>query len=77
MSHGNARLTVHGRKLIVDRYRAGWRQAQIAAAMGVSRKCVRTWITRFETEGEAGLFDRSSRPHQPPTHLGRDRGPRR
>jgi transposase InsO family protein len=66
VSHGNARLTVHGRKLIVDRYRAGWRQAHIAAAMGVSRKCVRTWITRFETEGEAGLVDRSSRPHTSP-----------
>ncbi len=66
MSHGNARLTVHGRKLIVDRYRAGWRQAHIAAAMGISRKCVRTWITRYETEGEAGLVDRSSRPHTSP-----------
>ena len=66
MSHGNARLTFHGRKLIVDRHRAGWRQAHIAAAMGVSRKCVRTWITRYEAEGEAGLVDRSSRPHSSP-----------
>src|SRR4051794_23002634 len=52
--HGNARLTFHGRKLTVERHRAGWRQAQIAAAMGVSRKCVRTWITRYEAEGDAG-----------------------
>jgi transposase InsO family protein len=66
VSHGNARLTFHGRKLIVDRHRAGWRQAHIAAAMGVSRKCVRTWITRYEAEGEAGLVDRSSRPHSSP-----------
>src|SRR3712207_6131094 len=66
VSHGNARLTVHGRKLIVDRSRAGWRQAHIAAAMGISRKCVRTWITRFAAEGEAGLTDRSSRPHTSP-----------
>ena len=66
MSHGNARLTVHGRKLIVDRYRAGWRQAHIAAAMGISRTCVRTWIARFAAEGEAGLVDRSSRPHTSP-----------
>ena len=35
MSHGNARTTVHGRKLIVARHRAGWRQAHIAAAMGM------------------------------------------
>jgi transposase InsO family protein len=66
VSHGNARTTVHGRKLIVARYRAGWRQAHIAAAMGISRKCVRTWITRFEAEGVAGLVDRSSRPRTSP-----------
>jgi hypothetical protein len=66
VSHGNARTTVHGRKLIVDRHRAGWRQAHIAAAMGISRTCVRTWITRYAAEGEAGLADRSSRPHTSP-----------
>jgi transposase InsO family protein len=35
--------------------------------MGISRKCVRSWIARFEAEGEAGLVDRSSRPHTSPT----------
>ena len=69
MSHGNARTTVHGRKLIVARYRAGWRQAHIAAAMGISRKCVRTWIARFDAEGEAGLVDRSSRPRTSPKRI--------
>jgi transposase InsO family protein len=67
VSHRNARLTVHGRLLIVARHRAGWKQAHIAAAMGVSRKCVRTWIDRHEAEGEAGLETRSSRPHSMPT----------
>jgi transposase InsO family protein len=67
VSHGNARTTVHGRKLIVERHAAGWKQAHIAAAMGISRKCVRTWIARYATEGEAGLVDRSSRPHTTPT----------
>jgi transposase InsO family protein len=67
VSHGNARLTVHGRKLIVDRHAAGWKQAHIAAAMGISRKCVGIWITRYATEGEVGLEDRSSRPHTSPT----------
>jgi transposase InsO family protein len=67
VSHGNARTTVHGRKLIVARHAAGWPKAHIAAAMGISRKCVRTWIIRFENEGEAGLQDRSSRPHTRPT----------
>ncbi len=66
VAHGNARTTVLGRKLIVARHKAGWRQAHIAAAMGISRKCVRTWISRYEAEGEAGLVDRSSRPHSSP-----------
>ncbi len=67
MSHGSARLTVHGRLLIVQRHQQGWKQAHIAAAMGVSRKCVRTWIDRYNTEGEPGLLTRSSRPHTMPT----------
>ena len=67
MSHRNARLTVHGRLLIVQRHRDGWKQAHIAAAMGVSRKCVKTWIDRHDAEGGAGLETRSSRPHSMPT----------
>ncbi len=67
VSHGSARLTVHGRRLIVQRHQAGWPQAHIAAAMGVSRKCVKTWIDRYASEGEAGLVTRSSRPHTMPT----------
>jgi transposase InsO family protein len=67
VSHGSARLTIHGRRLIVQRHRAGWPQAHIAAAMGVSRKCVKTWIDRYAAEGEAGLATRSSRPHTMPT----------
>ena len=67
VSHRNARLTVHGRLLIVQRHQAGWKQAHIAAAMGVSRKCVRTWIERHATEGEGGLETRSSRPRSRPT----------
>lgn len=63
MSHGNARTTIHGRLLIIQRYRQGWRQAHIAAAMGISRRCVGKWIDRFTSEGLAGLQDRSSRPH--------------
>lgn len=69
MSHRNARTTFHGRLLIVQRYQAGWAKAHIAKAMGVSRKCVHTWITRYETDGEAGLCDRPSRPHTTPTRV--------
>jgi transposase InsO family protein len=35
--------------------------------MGVSRQCAHRWIARFDAEGEAGLWDRSSRPHRMPT----------
>jgi transposase InsO family protein len=52
---------------MVRRHQAGWPKAHIAAAMGVSRKCVKTWVDRFATEGEDGLVDRSSRPHRTPT----------
>jgi transposase InsO family protein len=67
VSHGNARLTVHGRLLIVQRHQQGWKQAHIATAMGVSRKCVKTWIDRFANEGVVGLHDRSSRPLSMPS----------
>jgi transposase len=52
---------------MVQRYQDGWAKAHIAAAMGLSRKCVHTWISRYEAEGEAGLHERSSRPHTMPT----------
>ncbi len=66
VSHRNARTTFHGRLLIVQRHKDGWKQAHIADAMGISRKCVHTWISRHGAEGESGLQDRSSRPHRSP-----------
>ena len=62
MSHASARTTFHGRMIIVQRHLAGWPQAHIARAMGVSRGCVARWVARYEAEGPAGLHDRSSRP---------------
>jgi transposase InsO family protein len=72
VAHANARTTVHGRLLMAARYRAGWPKAHIAAAMGVSRKCVSTWLQRYAAEGEAGLADRSSRPHHAPRRTASD-----
>jgi transposase InsO family protein len=66
VSHRNARTTFQGRLLIVQRYGAGWKQAHIARAMGISRKCVKKWIDRFVAEGQGGLEDRSSRPRSSP-----------
>ena len=68
MAHRNARLNVFGRRLIVQRVREeGWAVAHAAKAMGISRQCAHRWLARWDTEGDAGLVDRSSRPHCSPT----------
>ncbi len=69
-AHKNARTTPHSRLLIVERLRDGWRVGAVAAAMGVDPSTVRKWRNRFAEKGEAGLQDRSSRPHRSPTQLG-------
>ncbi|WBP90699.1 IS481 family transposase [Kitasatospora cathayae] len=66
MSHRNARLTVHGRRLLVERVRAGRPVAHVAAEMGISRTTAHKWVRRWRAEGEAGLHDRPSRPHTTP-----------
>ena len=67
MSHRNARLTFHGRLLLVTRIREqGWKPAHAAKAQGVSRPCAYRWTKRYDEEGVDGLHDRSSRPHHCP-----------
>ncbi|MFD8326819.1 leucine zipper domain-containing protein, partial [Streptomyces lydicus] len=66
MSHRNARLTVHGRRLLVERVRCGRPVAHVAAEMGISRPTAHKWMRRWLAEGDAGLQDRSSRPHRTP-----------
>lgn len=66
-NHKNARLTVHGRLLLVRRIiEDGLRPAEAAQAMGVTPRTAYKWLHRFKTEGELGLQNRSSRPHQCP-----------
>jgi transposase InsO family protein len=68
MAHRNARLTVHGRRLLVHRVRVEGRPvAHVAKELGVSRQCAHRWVARYDSDGEAGLADRSSRPHHSPT----------
>ena len=70
MGYRNSRLTPFGRRLLVDRIETlGWPVASAAAALGVSRQTAYRWLTRFRSEGEAGLEDRSSRPHSCATRL--------
>jgi transposase len=66
VAHANARTTVYARKLIVARVRAGHRPGEVAKQLGISRQTVYKWWGRWRTEGEAGLVDRSSRPHRMP-----------
>jgi transposase len=64
MAHANARLTQFGRLLLVQRItELGWPPAQAAEALGVSRATAYKWLGRYRQHGEAGLADRSSRPH--------------
>ncbi|WP_416965858.1 IS481 family transposase [Streptomyces sp. Agncl-13] len=62
MPHPNARLTVHGRRLLIDRVRAGRPVAHVADEMGIPRATAHKWVRRWRAEGDAGLYDRSSRP---------------
>lgn len=69
-THKNARLTVPGRVLLVDRVVVGgWSRRQVAQAQGVTVKTVSKWLARWQTEGVAGLRDRSSRPQRSPSRL--------
>jgi transposase InsO family protein len=68
VSHVNARLTPHGRLLLVQRVVRDQRPvAHVARELGVSRQCAHRWVARYLAEGEAGLVDRSSRPHTTPS----------
>ncbi|WP_189536524.1 helix-turn-helix domain-containing protein, partial [Streptomyces roseolilacinus] len=66
MSHRNARLTVHGRRILVERVLAGRPVAHVAAEMGISRPTAHKWVRRWRAEGEVGLHDRSSKPRTTP-----------
>jgi len=61
--HKHARMTVHGRVLLVSRVCAqGWRVACAAQAAGVSERTAYKWLARHRAGGERMLHDRSSAP---------------
>ena len=71
-THKNARLSYARRRELVARAKLpGANQSQLSREFNVSRHTVRKWIGRDAQEGEAGLVDRSSRPHSMPTRLAR------
>jgi transposase InsO family protein len=58
--HANARLSVKGRELLVDRIVvAGWSLSSAAEAAGISERTARKWLARYRAEGPSGLLDRS------------------
>jgi transposase InsO family protein len=58
-------LTPHSRAELVRRVLVeGQPPMSVATDMGVSVRTVRKWVARYQAEGEAGLADRSSRPHR-------------
>jgi transposase InsO family protein len=69
-NHKNARLTVHGRTLLVRRIlELGLRPEEAAQAAGVSVRTAYKWLQRYREEGAAGLQNRSSRPRHCPHAL--------
>ena len=69
MSNPRPRLSVFSRQLLVIRVQAGWPTAHVAEQLGISRATAYKWVRRYRAEGDAGLLDRSSRPHRSPRRL--------
>jgi transposase-like protein len=67
VSHANAALTPRARlrlaRLIVDQ---GWTCSAAAKMFLVAPKTARKWAVRYQSEGPAGMADRSSRPRRSP-----------
>ena len=67
MSHANAALTPRTRlriaRLIID---DGWPVRHAAVFFHVSWPTAKRWADRYAAMGEAGMQDRSSRPHRSP-----------
>src|SRR3954454_19714306 len=61
--HGNARLSVKGRALLIERVEvAGWSLSAAAEAAGISDRTARKWLARYRAGGPAGRLDRSAAP---------------
>ena len=61
--HGNAALSLNGRRRLVRMVLEQGRSiATAAAAVGVSERTCSKWVARYRAEGELGLLDRSSAP---------------
>ncbi|MFD0327253.1 IS481 family transposase [Streptacidiphilus monticola] len=75
VSHRNARLTVHGRRLLVERVRSGRPVAHVAAEMGISRATAHKWVRRWREEGAGPSRPALPSAYHPAPHAGGHRGP--
>jgi transposase InsO family protein len=67
MAHRNARLTLHGRRLLIKRVIDDRRPvAHVVKELGCSRATGYKWLARWRAEGDAGLADRPSTAHRLP-----------
>ncbi len=71
--HKNARMTVHGRVLLVQRIEAGWRVADAAGSAGISQRTAYKWLARHRAGGAAALYDRKRVPARCPHRLPAER----
>jgi transposase InsO family protein len=63
--HANAALSLNKRRQLAARVvEQRWSLTEAAAAAEVSVRCARKWVGRYRSEGEPGLFDRSSAPRR-------------
>ena len=69
--HANARLNLHGRRLLIARIQQGRPVAHVADELGISRQTAYKWWGRWRREGDVGLVDRSSRPRNVPARTSR------
>src|SRR5207302_7974646 len=70
-THKNAPMTPAGRLRMVQAVVIGEPIRSVARRCRTDRKSVRKWVLRYRAEGEAGLCDRSSRPHRSPRAIPR------
>ena len=57
---------LEARQRLIQTYRQTHNFTETARRWGTSRHLVRKWVRRYQAQGEAGLQDRSRRPHRCP-----------
>jgi transposase InsO family protein len=67
--HASARLTARGRLALLQGAEQNGSVTASCRRFGVSRRTYYRWRARYRAHGNAGLLDRSSRPHHSPRRL--------